>query len=80
MVWLVVALLLSWVAWGPVVLVAAALALCVPRARWWVQDRIHVSRRVVGWTTGASLALVVSWGCASQEPKKGDWRDGHDSV
>ncbi|HSU01589.1 MAG TPA: hypothetical protein VLK03_03490 [Nocardioides sp.] len=59
MVWLVVALLLLWVAWGPVVPLAAALALCVPRIRWWVQDRVHVGRRVVGWVTGAAVALVA---------------------
>ena len=59
MVWLVGALLLLWVAWGPVVPLAAALALCVPRLRWWVLDRTHPSRRVVGWVTGASVALVA---------------------
>lgn len=59
MVWLVGALLLLWWAWGPLVLVAAALALCVPRIRWWVQDRTRVSRRVVGWLTGASVAVVA---------------------
>ena len=59
MVWLVGALLLLWIAWGPVVLLVAALALCVPRVRWWVQDRTHVSRRVVGWLGGAVVALVA---------------------
>lgn len=59
MVWLVGALLLLWLLWGPIVPVAAALALCVPRARWWVQDHLHVDRRVVGWMTGASVALAA---------------------
>lgn len=59
-VWLVGALLLLWIAWGPVVLVAAAAALCVPRIRWWVQDRAHVSRRVLGWVVGACAAMVLS--------------------
>lgn len=59
MVWLVGALLLLWWAWGPLVLVAAALALCVPRIRWWVQDRLHLSRRIVGWLAGASVAVVA---------------------
>ena len=38
MVWLVGALLLLWVAQGPVVLVLAAALLAIPRVRWWVQD------------------------------------------
>lgn len=59
MVWLVGALLLLWIAWGPVVLLVAAAALCVPRIRWWVQDRAYVSRRVAGWVTGAATALVA---------------------
>jgi hypothetical protein len=63
-VWLVGALLLLWVAWGPWVPVAAVAALCVPRLRWWVQDRLHdlfpVPRKVAGWTLGAVAALVVA--------------------
>lgn len=59
MVWLVGVLLLLWIAWGPVVLVLAVAALCVPRIRWWVQDRAYVSRRVVGWAAGAIAALVA---------------------
>ena len=42
MIWVVGALLLAWIAWGPVVLVLAAAALLVPRLRWWVQDRLYV--------------------------------------
>ncbi|HYJ27112.1 MAG TPA: hypothetical protein VEW73_05320 [Nocardioides sp.] len=60
MVWLVGALLLAWIAWGPVVLVVAAAAWCVPRIRWWVQDRAHLDRRVVGWLTGGVAALVAA--------------------
>lgn len=59
MVWLVGALLLLWIAWGPLVLVVAAAALCVPRVRWWVQDRAHVSRRVAGGVTGSIVVLVA---------------------
>lgn len=59
MVWLVGVLLLLWLAWGPVVLVIAAAVLCVPRARWWVQDRTHVDRRAAGILTGAVAALVA---------------------
>ena len=59
MVWLVGALLLLWLGWGPVVLVVAAALLCVPRVRWWVQDRAHVSRRVAG-ISAAAVALVAS--------------------
>jgi hypothetical protein len=58
-VWLVGALLLSWLAWGPAVLLVAAAMLCVPRIRWWVQDRVHVERRAAGLTGAAVLALVA---------------------
>ncbi|MCW2738187.1 hypothetical protein [Nocardioides sp.] len=59
MVWLVGALVLLWIAWGPLVLVVAAAALCVPRLRWWVQDRARVSRRVAGGVTGSLVVLVA---------------------
>lgn len=63
MVWLVGAVLLLWLAQGPVVLVLAAALLAVPRVRWWVQDHVHVSRRAAAWTAGiaaiAGLAVVV---------------------
>lgn len=61
MVWLVGALLLLWVAQGPAVLLVAAGLLCVPRVRWWVQDRTYVSRRAAAWSAGAAalVALVV---------------------
>lgn len=78
MVWLVGALLLLWIAWGPVVLVAAGAALCVPRVRWWVQDRVHVGRRVVGAMTAAVTALaavvvVVPDGWLPIPPAPGIW-------
>ena len=57
MVWLVGALLLCWLAWGPAVLLAAAAALCVPRLRWWVLDRFSLGRRALAWTTGVVVAL-----------------------
>ena len=59
MVWLVGALLLLWLAWGPVVLVVAAGLLWVPRVRWFLQDRVHVERRTAGIVAGASAALVA---------------------
>lgn len=78
MVWLVGALLLLWWAWGPLVLVVAALALGVPRIRWWVQDRAHVSRRVVAWVSGAAVAVValvvaVPDGWLAVPPAPGAW-------
>ncbi|UFN42737.1 NHL repeat-containing protein [Nocardioides okcheonensis] len=57
MVWLVGAIVLLWLARGPVVLLVAALALCVPRVRWWVQDRVHVSRRAAAWSAGLTAAV-----------------------
>lgn len=59
MVWLVGALVVLWIACGPLVLLVAAAALCVPRIRWWVQDRAHVSRRVAGGVTGSLVVLVA---------------------
>jgi hypothetical protein len=58
-VWLVGVLLVLCVAWGPLVLVAAGVALCIPRVRWWVQDRAYVGRRAVAWLTGAVVALAA---------------------
>ncbi|GAA5106545.1 hypothetical protein GCM10023339_03630 [Alloalcanivorax gelatiniphagus] len=58
-VWLVGALLLLWIAWGPAVPLLAAVALCVPRVRWWVLDRVYVSRRVAAWLTGAVVAVAA---------------------
>ncbi len=63
MVWLVGALLLLWLAWGPFVLVVAGALLCVPRVRWWVQDRVRFEARSAGIVTatvaGLLLAVVV---------------------
>lgn len=78
MVWLVVALLLLWLAQGPVVLLLAAGLLAVPRVRWWVQDRAYVSRRVVAWTAGVAVALalavvVVPDGWLPIPPAPGAW-------
>lgn len=60
MVWLVGALVLGWIAWGPIVPLLAAAALCVPRLRWWVQDRVYVSRRSAAWVAGAVAALAAA--------------------
>lgn len=61
MTWLLLALLLAWVALGPWVPVVALLALCVPRVRWWVLDRVWVTWRGAGVVAGivALLAGVV---------------------
>jgi hypothetical protein len=77
-VWLVGALLLLWLAWGPPVLVVAAALLCVPRARWWVQDRIGIDRRVAGILGGAvaalvALVIVVPDGWLPIPPAPGTW-------
>ncbi len=55
---MLVALLLLWVGFGPLVLVAAVGLLCVPRLRWWVQDRFHVSRRMVAYALGGVLVVT----------------------
>ncbi|WP_210503130.1 PQQ-binding-like beta-propeller repeat protein [Nocardioides xinjiangensis] len=60
MVWLVGALLLLWLAWGPVVLLVAAAALCVPRVRWWARDRAYVSRRGAARLAGAAALLAAA--------------------
>jgi hypothetical protein len=59
-VWLVGALLLLWVAQGPVVLLVAAGLLCVPRVRWWVQDRAHLSRRAAARLAGAAALVALA--------------------
>lgn len=58
-VWLVGALLLSWIAWGPVVPIVAVAALCAPRVRWWVRDRAYVSRRAAACLGGAAVAVTA---------------------
>jgi hypothetical protein len=59
-VWLVGALLLLWLAWGPVVLLLAAALLCVPRVRWWVQDRARPDVRSVGIVAATATGLVAA--------------------
>jgi hypothetical protein len=77
-VWLVGALLLLWFAQGPVVLLVAAALLCVPRVRWWVQDRTHLSRRAAAWLAGAAavvalVVVVVPDGWLPVPPAPGAW-------
>jgi hypothetical protein len=77
-VWLVGAFLLLWVAQGPVVLLVAAGLLCVPRVRWWVQDRTYASRRAAAWLAGgaalvALVVVVVPDGWLPVPPAPGVW-------
>ncbi|PUA79880.1 hypothetical protein [Nocardioides currus] len=58
MIWILVGLVVAWVAIGPWVLVAVAAALCVPRIRWWFQDRIWISRQHAA--IGVAVLAVVS--------------------
>ena len=60
MVWLVGALLLLWLAWGPLVLLLAAVLLGVPRVRWWVQDRAQPDARSVGIVAATVTGLVAA--------------------
>ncbi|MBL0746872.1 hypothetical protein [Nocardioides baculatus] len=78
MVWLVGALLLLWLAWGPIVLVVAAALLGIPRVRWWVQDLAQPDRRSVGIvvaTVGGLLAaiLAIPDGVLPIPPAPGAW-------
>lgn len=58
MIWVLAALVLLWIGFGPWVLVVAAAALGVPRVRWWVRDRVYVTRRMLG--AGAIAVLVLA--------------------
>lgn len=76
MVWLIAALVLLWLALGPLVLLAVVVALCVPRIRWWVQDRTHVERRTVariaaGVAVVCGLVLVIPDGWLPVPPAPG---------
>ena len=61
MIWIVLGLLVAWVAIGPWVLVAAVAAMFVPRLRWWVQDRIWISWQRAGIAVAmmATIAGVI---------------------
>ena len=58
MIWIVLGLLVAWVALGPVVLVAVVAALCVPRLRWWVLDRVWIDWRRGGAAVGVLAAVI----------------------
>lgn len=58
MIWLLLALLVAWVALGPWVLVVLVVALCVPRVRWWVLDHFWVTWRGAG--IAAAVVAVVA--------------------
>ena len=60
MVWPVGVLLLLWLAWGPFVLVVAGALMCVPRVRWWVQDRVQLEARTAGIVTATVAAVLVA--------------------
>ncbi|QIK75076.1 hypothetical protein [Nocardioides piscis] len=57
MIWIFLGVLLAWVALGPWVLVAVFAALCVPRLRWWVQDRLWITWRRAG--VGVAVLAVI---------------------
>ncbi len=58
MIWVLVGVLVLWIALGPWVLVVVALAMLVPRIRWWVQDRIWISWQRAG--IGVAVLAVVT--------------------
>jgi hypothetical protein len=57
-IWIGLGLLVAWVSIGPWVLVAVVAVLCVPRIRWWVQDRIWIDRRRGGIAVGVLAAVA----------------------
>jgi hypothetical protein len=74
-IWIVLGLLVAWVAIGPWVLVAAVAALFVPRIRWWVQDRIWISWQragiavaVLATITGLIVLVPDGWLPIPQSP------------
>lgn len=58
MIWIVLGVLVAWVAIGPWVVVAVVVVLCVPRARWWIQDRVWISRQHAGVAVAALVAIT----------------------
>ena len=75
MIWIVLGLLAAWVAIGPWVLVAVVAVLFVPRARWWVQDRIWISWQragiavaVLATITGLIVLVPDGWLPIPQSP------------
>lgn len=58
MIWVLAALVLAWIGYGPLVPLAALALLAVPRVRWWVLDRCHVPRRVVAYAAAGALAVA----------------------
>src|SRR5687767_13273279 len=74
-IWIVLGLLVAWVAIGPWVLVAVVVALFVPRIRWWVQDRIWISWpragiavAVLATITGVIVLVPDGWLPIPQAP------------
>jgi len=74
-IWIVLGLLVAWVAVGPWVLVAVVAALFVPRIRWWVQDRIWISWQragiavaVLATITGLIVLVPDGWLPIPQSP------------
>ena len=75
MIWIVLGLLVAWVAIGPWVLVAVVAAMFVPRLRWWVQDRIWISWQragiavaVLATITGLIVLVPDGWLPIPQSP------------
>ncbi|KRF34828.1 hypothetical protein [Nocardioides sp. Soil805] len=58
MIWLVLGVVVAWLALGPWVPVAVLVALCVPRVRWWVLDRLWITRR--GLAIAAAVVAAVA--------------------
>ena len=59
MTWVLAAVLLLWLACGPLVLLLAAALLAVPRVRWWAQDHWNLSRRGAGLVAAAAVVVTA---------------------